>query len=310
VGEDPRVDLVLLDSHRGCAKNRALGVERSTTEYVFFLDDDAEIFPGTIELLVDDLDRHPDALVAAANVVLPHGTVQICGGDSAIRDGVVAFWPLGAGHAFDAPEVGATGTCRWVAGAGALFRRSAFERFPLDRGMAAYYEDTEWGFRVEKALPGAQRRCPEALVLHHQVPKDRRGSTPPDLAHAIRFVEPIAHFYRVHGVVMEALFGFVPELTSKPGYDVPAARLFLELLSARGAQWTIAEWLRGGLAPIFPKPALVPPAPPDPRIVVVDTGEARAELTKIHSSKWWILANRYWSLQRRLRAAFGRREMP
>ena len=48
-------------------------------------------------------------------------------------------------------------------------------RFPIDPRMAAYYEDNDWGFRVESEAPGSQRRVPRALVLHHHVAKDRLG---------------------------------------------------------------------------------------------------------------------------------------
>ena len=236
------------------------------------------------------MDSEPSAVAMSSNVVLPDGTTQICGGDFLIRDGIVRFSPLSAGEPFEGAAAGAAGHCLWAGGAGGLYRRAALERFPLDPGMGAYYEDTEWGFRVERTVPGVQRRCPEALVLHHHVPKDRLGSCPADLAHAIRYVEPIAHFYEVHGVVMEDLFGFVPELRERSGAcDAAAARLFLELLSSRGASWMVSEWLRGGLAPLF-RPG----------------GQ---ELQKIYASRWWRLATSYWALRRIARAAVGLREV-
>ena len=286
---DARVELVLLDENVGCARARALAARRCTTEYVLFLDDDAEIFPGSLELLVHALDTDPSALAVAANVVLPDGTVQICGGDFLIRDGIVRFTPLSAGEPFEAAAGGATEPCRWVGGACVLYRRAAFERFPLDPGMAAYYEDNEWGFRVERTVPGSLRRCPQALALHHHVAKDRHGSAPTDLAHVVSLAEPVAHFYKTHGVLMEALFGLVPELREKSGAcDAAAARLFLELLSSRGAQWMVSEWLRGGLAPLF-RPG----------------GQ---ELQKIYASRWWRVATSYWSLRRIVRTALGLNE--
>jgi GT2 family glycosyltransferase len=286
---DPRVELVLLDENIGCAGARALAVERCATEYVLFLDDDAEIFPGTLELLVHALDAAPDALAAAASVVLPDGTVQISGGDSSERDGVVRFAPLGAGHPFEIVADARTTPCKWVGGACVLYRRAAFEAFPLDPGMAAYYEDNEWGFRVERSRPGALLRCPRALALHHHVARDRQGSTLSEVADVVRLAGPIAHFYRKHGVIMEALFALIPELRRESGYDVPAARLFLELLSSRGAPWLVSAWLSGGLAPLF-RPG----------------GQ---ELQKIYASRWWRLATTYWSLRIRARALLGLREL-
>jgi hypothetical protein len=88
---------------------------------------------------------------------------------------------------------------------------------------------------------------------------------------------------------MEALFGLVPELREKSGAcDAAAARLFLELLSSRGAQWMVSEWLRGGLAPLF-RPG----------------GQ---ELQKIYASRWWRVATSYWSLRRIVRTALGLNE--
>jgi GT2 family glycosyltransferase len=285
---EPRVALVLLDENIGCAGARALAVERCATEYVLFLDDDAEIFPGTLELLVHALDADPAALAAAASVVLPDGTVQISGGDFSERDGVVRFAPLDAGRPFESVARARTTPCKWVGGACVLYRRAAFEAFPLDPGMAAYYEDNEWGFRVERSRPGALHRCPRALALHHHVAKDRQGSAPTDLAQVVRLAGPIAHFYRKHGLVMEALFALIPELRRESGYDVPAARLFLELLKSRGAPWLVSEWLSGGLAPLF-RPG-------------------GHELRKIYGSRWWRLATTYWSLRLRARALLGLRE--
>ena len=304
-GGDPRVTVELLDRNLGCAggRNRAVGLV--DTEYVLFLDDDAEVFPGTLEHLVATLDAEPSALAAAANVVLPDGRTQICGGDFDVADGTVRFVPLGAGRPFEDVAQEPAGPCRWVGGACVLYRREALARFPLDTGMAAYHEDNEWGFRVEREAPGSLRRCPAALALHHHVPKDRAGSSPADVAHAIRYCEPIAHFYARHGLVMEDLFGFVGELSGPAGRDVAAARLFCELLLARGAHWTVATWLAGGLDPLFGR---VPPAPPPAEPIVVD--DSREELHRVWRSKWYGLALRYWIARHAVRSALGLEDRP
>ena len=206
---DPRIALELLDRNLGCAGGRNHAASAADTEFVMFLDDDAEVLPGTLERLVETLDGDPDALAAAAHIVLPDGRTQICGGGFSVADGVVRFEPLGAGRPFEEVAAEPAGPCRWVGGAGVLYRREALSRSPIDTGMAAYFEDNEWGFRVESEVPGSLRRCPSALVLHHQVAKGRLGSSAADVAHAIRFCEPIAHFYARHGLVMEELFGWV-----------------------------------------------------------------------------------------------------
>ena len=297
---DARVTIELLERNVGTAAGRNFAADLVGTEYVLFLDDDAEVFPGTLEHLVETLDRDPSALAAAANVVLPDGTIQTCGGDFTAENGVVRFAPISAGEPFETIAGEPASPCRWTGCAAVLYRRTALGRFPLDAHMAAYYEDNDWGFRVESEAPGSQRRVPRALVLHHHVAKGRRGSGPSDVAHAIRFCEPIARFYERHGLVMEDLFGFVPELTGPAGTDVAAARLFCELLLARGAHWTVATWLSGGLDPLFGR--VPPPQPPADPIVVDDS---RAELHRLWRSKWYRLALRYWTARRTVRAALG-----
>ena len=62
---------------RGAPGGRQFAVDLVTTEYVLYLDDDAELFPGTIDRMVADLDNHPEALATGARVVLPRGPARV-----------------------------------------------------------------------------------------------------------------------------------------------------------------------------------------------------------------------------------------
>jgi GT2 family glycosyltransferase len=314
----PNLRLLLLPENRGCAGARQLAVDHVTTEYLFFLDNDAEVFPGTIERLVHELDGHPKALAAGARVVLPTGEVQFCGGDYRVEGGLLRFLPHGRGAAFDDPALGAlgafgtlggAGACRWLGATALLVRRAALAEFPLDTGMAAYFEDNEWCYRVERARPGSLRRSAEALALHHHELKGRPALGPMDLAAilpgVIPYVEAVAHFYRLHGLVLDGLFAFVPELLAVDGTpDVAAAQLLLDLLLAEGPDRLLARWRAGGLAPLFagiraPRPEEV--AALEARLVRAD-GElvaARETLAVLEGSRLGRMAALYWSLRRR-----------
>jgi GT2 family glycosyltransferase len=290
-------ELVELERNVGCAGGRQLGVELATTEYVMFLDNDAEVLPGTVEHLVHALDRDPTAMACGGNLILPTGRVQLCGGDCHDDDGVLSPVPLGRGLRHDDPGLGSSGPCRWLSGALLLARRAAFATCPM-AGEMAYFEDNEWCLRVQARWPGSLRRVVEALGLHHQQEKGRRGSGLVGIGDALPFLAAMARFHQLHGRVLDVVFGFVPELTSPTGErDLAAARLLLDLIAARGVDWTLLNWLNGGLAPLFqagPRAELR-------RALEASRAEletSRAELAAIHGSRWWRAAGAYWSWRR------------
>ena len=247
------LELVWLERSLRCPAARQHSLAHVTTDYLMFLDDDAEIFPGTIEHLVQELDSDPGVLAAGANVVLPDGTVQFCGGKYWDEpDGVLHFEPLGFGLDFEDPALGPSLACQWLAGAALAVRRSALVDEPLDLGMVMYYEDNEWFYRVGRHRPpGAFRRSVQALVLHYQELKSPKGEGPEEVLRSLPYLQSLAHFYRVHGRVLEGVFVFAPRLVAGGKRDTAAARLLLELLADRGPEWLAREWLGGGLAPLF-----------------------------------------------------------
>jgi GT2 family glycosyltransferase len=280
----PFAELRLLETNLGCGGARQLAASSVDTEYVAFLDDDAEVFPGSIEQLVQALDEHPESRVSGARVVLPNGLVQFCGGDYAVRDGIISFEPLARGRSFDEPGI-VSGPCRWVGGTAFACRPSLFAEFPLDPGMSTYYEDNDWCYRIGRKHPNAFRTAADAFVLHHQESKERRGSTPGERVRATDFVVPMARFYEQHGLVQNDLFGFVPELMLPDGTrDVGGARLLLELIAAKGKEWLALQWVSGGLEPLF----------------------LRRPLAVLSSSRWYRLASLYWSARRRVAGVIHR----
>jgi GT2 family glycosyltransferase len=282
--QHPFAELQQLETNRGCAAARQLAVENCDTEFVAFIDDDAEVFPGAIEHLVYALEEHPEACVAGARVVLPDASLQFCGGDFQVRDGVIRFEALERGRSLDDPAM-ASQACRWIPGTAFACRREIFADFPIDTGMSTYFEDNEWCYRIHQAQPRAFRTAAEAFILHHQESKERRGSTPAELLRASGFIAPIAHFYTRHGLVMEDLFGFIPELVLPDGTrDIGAARLLLELATAKGSEWLGLQWVTGGLATLF----------------------LRRNFAEVTSSRSFRLAQRYWSLRARAARAIGK----
>lgn len=242
----PFAELHLLDTNRGCAGARHYAAALADTEYVAFVDNDAEIFPGTIEHLVHALDWHPDAMGSGAKIVLPNGLVQLCGGNYREHDGLITFEPLASGRAFDDAAI-VPAECRWLGGTTFACRRALFDAFPLDLDMSTYFEDNEWCYRINQRRTRAFLTAPHALALHHHVSKERRDASACERLRAMDFIVPMAHFYAKHGLIQEDLFAFVPELNR----DVRAARLLLELVETKGRDWTALQWMTGDLTPLF-----------------------------------------------------------
>jgi hypothetical protein len=125
----------------------------------------------------------------------------------------------------------------------------------IDDGMAAYYEDNDWCYRVDQLRPGSFRRCREALVLHHH---DTEAQSRPGLGFVERYeavhrLAAQAHFFNVHGLLLDMhLVDVLPALRRPDGRtDLAAGRLLMELILARGVDWTVMEWMNGGLAPLL-----------------------------------------------------------
>lgn len=233
----------------GCAGGRQLGVEWADGDYVLFLDDDAELMPGALDHLVLELDRHPDVAAVTATVLRPDGTLLHSGGSMEITEEVVTFGLLGDGALFPNPDLPPTGPSGWAPGTALLARKELLIAFPFDQSMGAYFEDNEWCYRIAKARPGAFWRSLEALALHHIAPKYPSRS---DFASRSRMVELLlsyARFYQLHGVLLGPwLFDHLPDLRGVDGsLDLAAARLLMELVTAKGADWTLMAWMNGDL---------------------------------------------------------------
>ncbi len=82
--EESFIELILLDENLGCAGGRIFGLNHVHTEYVMFLDNDVEVFPGTVEHLLYSLELHPEAVGSSGKVVFPNGLMHLCGADYCI----------------------------------------------------------------------------------------------------------------------------------------------------------------------------------------------------------------------------------
>ena len=250
---DATIDVRLADRDLGAAGGRQFALEQTDTEYALFLDDDAEMLPGSLAHLVDDLDRHPEACAVTPLVVYEDGSVYHFGGTMAISDELAEFELHCHRRQFDDPRLGESGPCGWAPHTAALFRTEVFDEFPLDMEMSQYYEDNGWCHRVAMARPRSFRRCRSAAVMHVVPSAPAPGSPFAETARKVRRLAAHAHFYARYGLLLESnMLDLAPELRRPDGStDLAAARLLMELITAKGTDWVLCEWLNGGLAPLL-----------------------------------------------------------
>lgn len=303
-----RVTLRRVDRNLGCAGGRQFAAGEVDSAYVLFLDDDAELEPDALDLLAMELDAHPECCAVSATVTLPDRTVHHSGGWVTVSDGVASFSLIGHGEP-GVDGLPGSGPAGWVPGTAALIRRDVLKEFPIDEHMSAYYEDNEWCHRVESARPGSFRRSLEARAMHRfpfALPADG------DFVTRSLVVERLlahARFYERHGVLLSTVFDFVPELRDADGRpDVPAARILMELLLAKGTDWTLMEWMNchldgllGGSRRFAAQAAVVRHLEHE---VLPYLHERHATLQRIEDGGWWRLRQRllpalraYWRLR-------------
>jgi GT2 family glycosyltransferase/exopolysaccharide biosynthesis predicted pyruvyltransferase EpsI len=251
--EQPEIEMHFLEENLGCSGGRAFAFQHVTTPYVLLLDNDVEILPGALEHLLSQFDSHRDAIGVTGTLVFPDGTIHLSGANHHIEDGVLYFGMIGGGVRFDKLE-GRSGPCGWVPGGLTLFKMDFLRSHPYDLEMRSYYEDLDWCLEVEKQKIGRFYASHEAMGIHYHEEK-RPGTWLPlneRLPKIMRFLDTLAYFYKKHGVLVEALFKFVPELGSeKNPLSVNSAKLLLELTLKAGPEWVAQAWMDGKLAPLF-----------------------------------------------------------
>lgn len=134
--------------------------------YILMLNNDTELQPGAIDVLVDLLDARPDAGMAGSKLLFPDGRLQEAGG---ILWNDASGWNFGRDDDPTRPEYNYVREVDYCSGASLLIRRALFEQLSgFDEYFApAYYEDTDLAYRV-RAAGLKVLFAPRSVVIHHE----------------------------------------------------------------------------------------------------------------------------------------------
>ena len=160
---------------RGFAANANAGMNApGRGRYALLLNPDVICLPGLLDRLVEFMDRHPDAGIAAPQLFNEDGTRQ----PNCRRfptPGTLALRALRADqvwktslvrHYLMTDDPVRAGPVDWVTGAVLVARRTAMEAVgPLDERYFLYWEDMDWCYRMRRAGWGVFL-VPEARAIH------------------------------------------------------------------------------------------------------------------------------------------------
>jgi N-acetylglucosaminyl-diphospho-decaprenol L-rhamnosyltransferase len=186
----PDVELHCNSENVGHSKALNFGFQRARGELILLLDQDTELLPNSIGRMLGFLNSHPEADLVAPRTYNTDGTVQesarnfptpmngIFGRQSLltrwfpanpISRRYLARQNLNASEPFEVEQVG--GACMF-------FRRDLLATVGLwDESYFAYWNDTEWCYRVRAA--GNRIFCvPAAEIYHHETSARRKGKRP------------------------------------------------------------------------------------------------------------------------------------
>jgi GT2 family glycosyltransferase len=162
-GNYPEVNTIALSRNVGFASATNLAIEKSTSEFVALLNNDAVPHPQWLKELVDALKTHPEAGFAASKMLLYHRPELIDrAGDGYTRSGTGVM----RGHLESAERHRHKEWIFGACGGAALYRAGMLNDIGLfDDDFFLLYEDVDLSFRAQ--LKGY--RCvyvPGALVYH------------------------------------------------------------------------------------------------------------------------------------------------
>jgi N-acetylglucosaminyl-diphospho-decaprenol L-rhamnosyltransferase len=208
--EFPSVQLVASSENLGYSRGNNLGLARARGRYLFVLNPDTVVLPGSLEAMRAYMDAHPPVGVVGPQLLWPDQSVQATRRrfptlataffESTWLQPLAPRQLLDHFYAADLPA-GETQEVDWVVGAALYVRRAAYEQVGgLDEGFFMYSEELDWQRRIR----AAGWRCvylPTARVVHYEA----RSSAQVPAATHIRFNTSKVHYVRkYHGALAAA----------------------------------------------------------------------------------------------------------
>jgi GT2 family glycosyltransferase len=192
----PGVKLIRNEKNEGFGRANNRAVRESRGEFLLFLNTDAVVHPGALDLLMNEMRRHPDTGVAGPALLTPAGSFQASfGGRTGFFAELAKKGLLNRLRTRALERDRSRREVRWVSGAFLLVRRRAFlEAGGFDEGFFLYFEDIDL---CERILAGGWKVVflPQAVSLHY----GRAVTSAVPFQSRVAYRKSQLRFYRKHG---------------------------------------------------------------------------------------------------------------
>jgi len=192
----PRVRLMRNDKNEGFGRANNRAVRESRGDFLLFLNTDVVLRPGTLELLMGEMQAHPDTGVVGPALITPAGSFQASfGGRTSFFAEFAKRGLLNRTRTRALRKDRSRREVRWVSGASLLARRKAFlEAGGFDEEFFLYFEDIDL---CERTLGKGWRvmLLPAAASLHY----GGASTSVRPLRSRLEYRKSQLRFYRKHG---------------------------------------------------------------------------------------------------------------
>ena len=160
----PCVHLILNRENLGFARANNLAIKRAKGRYLFFLNPDAEMCPGSLKIMINYMETHEEIGLAGTALIFP---------DHSHQSSVETSYP-GSHHAKqDLPDL--PGTVAWVLGASMIARTSLIKEIGgFDERFFLYGEDIDLCLAVRKN-GFAIGHISDAVIIHHGAQSEKES---------------------------------------------------------------------------------------------------------------------------------------
>jgi len=174
----PWVKLIANKKNKGFAGGNNQGWKKSKGKYILFLNPDAMVHSNCLQIMVDFMEKNPQAGACSAKLVNPDGTDQKLGFYRITPTLVRAFFshspitpvilriPYFRGKLFEHTDFSKVQEIDQPPGACFFTRRSVLKKIgAMDEDYTLYFEDVDLAYRIKQA-GWKQYFLPNAIVVH------------------------------------------------------------------------------------------------------------------------------------------------
>lgn len=181
----PRVQLICNTENLGFAAANNIAIRNSSSCYIILLNSDCQVYPGSLDSLVDFMEKHGQAAIAGPGIINSDGTMQLSCRRFPSFFGAAAHSllahiypdnPVSKKYKLSEADRSSPFKVDWVSGSCMIIRRKALDDTGLlDENYFMYVEDLDLCYRMWKK-GWEVYYMPHSKILHHVGGSSRKGN--------------------------------------------------------------------------------------------------------------------------------------